>query len=53
VQLLPSLALDEETAGDFFAALRDRGDVPRWCMFDNTTLGAAAGNALDLARLLE
>jgi uncharacterized protein YecE (DUF72 family) len=32
--------------------LRRRPGVPRWCMFDNTTLGAAAGNALDLARLL-
>jgi uncharacterized protein YecE (DUF72 family) len=24
-----------------------------WCIFDNTTLGAAAGNALDVARLLQ
>jgi uncharacterized protein YecE (DUF72 family) len=24
----------------------------RWCIFDNTTLGAATGNALALARLL-
>jgi uncharacterized protein YecE (DUF72 family) len=27
-------------------------DVERWCIFDNTTLGAATGNALALARLL-
>jgi uncharacterized protein YecE (DUF72 family) len=33
--------------------LRAWSGVPRWCMFDNTTLGAAAGNALDLVRLLE
>lgn len=26
--------------------------VERWCIFDNTTLGAATGNALALARLL-
>jgi uncharacterized protein YecE (DUF72 family) len=26
--------------------------VERWCIFDNTTLGAATGNALGLARLL-
>lgn len=26
--------------------------VDRWCIFDNTTLGAATGNALALARLL-
>jgi uncharacterized protein YecE (DUF72 family) len=26
--------------------------VERWCIFDNTTLGAATGNALSLARLL-
>ena len=25
----------------------------RWCIFDNTTLGAATGNALALVRLLE
>ena len=25
---------------------------PAWCIFDNTTLGAASGNALELARLL-
>jgi uncharacterized protein YecE (DUF72 family) len=34
------------------AWVRSRGDVPVWCMFDNTTLGAAAGNALDLVRLV-
>ena len=27
-------------------------DVDRWCIFDNTTLGAATGNALALASLL-
>jgi uncharacterized protein YecE (DUF72 family) len=27
--------------------------VDRWCIFDNTTLGAATGNALALAKLLE
>jgi uncharacterized protein YecE (DUF72 family) len=26
--------------------------VERWCIYDNTTLGAATGNALSLARLL-
>ena len=30
----------------------DATDVERWCIFDNTTLGAATGNALALARLL-
>ena len=25
----------------------------RWCIFDNTTLGAATGNALTLVKLLE
>ena len=25
----------------------------RWCIFDNTTLGAATGNALALVRMLE
>ena len=29
-------------------ALRRRR-IPTWCIFDNTTLGAASGNALDLA----
>jgi len=24
-----------------------------WCVFDNTTLGAASGNALELARLVQ
>jgi uncharacterized protein YecE (DUF72 family) len=28
-------------------------DVDRWCIFDNTTLGAATGNALALARALD
>ena len=28
---------------------QDAPDVERWCMFDNTTLGAATGNALELA----
>jgi uncharacterized protein YecE (DUF72 family) len=33
--------------------LRPSPDAPeRWCIFDNTTLGAATGNALTLARLL-
>jgi uncharacterized protein YecE (DUF72 family) len=33
--------------------LRPAPDAPeRWCIFDNTTLGAATGNALTLARLL-
>jgi uncharacterized protein YecE (DUF72 family) len=27
-------------------------DIDRWCIFDNTTLGAATGNALALAELL-
>jgi len=34
------------------ARLRD-GGVPVWCIFDNTTLGAAAGNALDLVHRLD
>lgn len=33
--------------------LRDPGVcAERWCIFDNTTLGAATGNALSVARLL-
>jgi len=28
------------------------GGAERWCIFDNTTLGAATGNALALARRL-
>jgi uncharacterized protein YecE (DUF72 family) len=31
--------------------LRGRG-VPVWCIFDNTTLGAATANALDLLQRL-
>jgi uncharacterized protein YecE (DUF72 family) len=30
-----------------------RRDVPVWCIFDNTALGAATPNALELRRLLE
>lgn len=30
-----------------------RRDVPTWCIFDNTALGAALGNALALARSVE
>ena len=30
----------------------DAARVPTWCIFDNTTLGAAAENALDLAELV-
>jgi uncharacterized protein YecE (DUF72 family) len=35
--------------------LRDlrRRRIPSWCIFDNTTLGAATGNALSLAERLE
>ena len=33
-------------------ALR-RGRIPTWCIFDNTTLGAATGNALSLIERLE
>lgn len=33
-------------------AARVRG-VPVWCIFDNTTLGAATGNTLDLLRRLD
>ena len=29
-----------------------RRRIPTWCIFDNTALGAAAGNALDLVRTL-
>ena len=36
---------------DTLAATRERG-AEAWCIFDNTTLGAAAGNALDVARAL-
>ena len=29
-------------------------DAPAaWCIFDNTTLGAATGNALELGRIME
>jgi uncharacterized protein YecE (DUF72 family) len=37
------------------ARLRARcaAGVSCWCIFDNTTLGAATGNALELARLLQ
>ena len=31
---------------------RRRVEHPAWCIFDNTTLGAATGNALDLRRRL-
>jgi len=30
----------------------DAARAPTWCIFDNTTLGAAAGNALDLVEML-
>ena len=30
----------------------DAARAPTWCIFDNTTLGAAAGNALDLAGMV-
>lgn len=33
-------------------ARRDAGVAESWCIFDNTTLGAATGNALALARWL-
>jgi hypothetical protein len=35
--------------------LRDlrRRRIPSWCIFDNTTLGAATGNALSLLERLE
>jgi len=45
--------------GDFLDALatklRDarRRRIPTWCIFDNTTLGAATGNALSLIHRLE
>ena len=37
------------------ARLRDlrRRRIPTWCIFDNTTLGAATGNALSLIKCLE
>jgi hypothetical protein len=38
--------------GTLLRAHRDAG-AAGWCIFDNTTLGAATGNALALARLLE
>ena len=43
---------------DYLAALADRlvahrrAGVRSWCIFDNTASGAAAGNALELMRLL-
>jgi uncharacterized protein YecE (DUF72 family) len=47
-------AYDDEFLDRLALRLRatlDRG-IPTWCIFDNTTLGAATGNALDLrARL--
>jgi uncharacterized protein YecE (DUF72 family) len=41
-----------EGVGTLLRAHRDAG-AAGWCIFDNTTLGAATGNALALARLLE
>ena len=42
---------------EYLAALAERlrgwGDVPVWCMFDNTTLGEAAGDALEVRRMLD
>jgi uncharacterized protein YecE (DUF72 family) len=40
-----------ELARDISA--RSRGGVPVWCIFDNTALGEATPNALELQRLLE
>jgi len=37
---------------DLAATLCAWEGVSRWCMFDNTTRGAATGNALDLVRLV-
>ena len=34
------------------AAMLVNAAVPAWCIFDNTTLGAATGNALELQELL-
>jgi len=49
-------AYDDEFLDRLAVRLRatvERG-IPTWCIFDNTTLGAATGNALDLrARLME
>ena len=44
---------------DFLDALAEklralrRRRIPTWCIFDNTTLGAATGNALSLCEFLE
>ena len=44
---------------DFLDSLADklrdlrRRRIPSWCIFDNTTLGAATGNALSLIERLE
>lgn len=43
------------SAGELVAigdALRAAGDVPAWCIFDNTASGAAPANALELAALI-
>jgi uncharacterized protein YecE (DUF72 family) len=46
-------------SGEYLAALAARLQADAaagrtvWCIFDNTTLGAATGNALDLAETLE
>ncbi len=45
-------AYDDAALEDIAERLR-RGSAPAWCVFDNTTLGAAAANALDLTDLLD
>ena len=41
-------AYSEEFLAALAARLQVEAEGPAWCIFDNTTLGAATGNALDL-----
>jgi uncharacterized protein YecE (DUF72 family) len=45
-------AYSEEFLAALAARLQAEAGRPVWCVFDNTTLGAATGNALDLHRRL-
>jgi uncharacterized protein YecE (DUF72 family) len=45
-------AYSEEFLAALAARLEEEAGRPVWCIFDNTTLGAATGNALDLRRRL-
>ncbi len=45
-------AYSEEFLAPLASRLQAESEHPAWCIFDNTTLGAATGNALDLRRRL-